>query len=420
MPCDRRCLLLRSSARRPWCQVAGDRPSRSAPRRDRSRAAGLPAPLRSSARGPWCQVACSGPLAATRHPGSRSRRPKAPFPRVRTHQVPVRPSHRTHLLRLLPASWSVPPGASCPVFVPLRAAWRGTRCGPADQPGQALFRHPQGCPRTFSVLPRFTVQVHSFMHSPSTERVRQTGWHVRPSHHRDHRRRRRRPPQPPRQDERARRRDVRRASPPPAISSRPIRGPARRPLRARVGASAPGSTSARSWPAGATTAASVRPARRTRAGAHRQPRPAGRLHVDRDAGPGDRGGARRRPRRRPPDRARRRHPHRRPRRQALGDRDPLGPPPRHDRPPDAAPPRRARRGQGAGLHGPHGVGHRGQRARASPPAWPTTPRAEALALAAEIAGKNPAAVRPARRCSTRRRPGRSPRRSARSAPDEGS
>ena len=184
----------------------GDRPSRSAPRGDRSRAAGLPAPSLQrpqgpgarwlgdspsrpsvpqgtaaelpacralccfSARGPWCQVACSRSLRRP-GPGSRSRRPKAPFPRAEMpHQVPVAtvpptPSSSSsqqagRCLRGLPARWLCPP----------RAAWRGTRCGTPDQPGQAIFRHPQGCPRTFSVLPRFTVQVHSFMHSPSTER----------------------------------------------------------------------------------------------------------------------------------------------------------------------------------------------------------------------------------------------------------
>jgi hypothetical protein len=41
---------------------------------------------------------------------------------------------------------------------------------PLHDTGQGLFRRPQGCPPTFSVLPRFTLDVHSSMHSPSTGR----------------------------------------------------------------------------------------------------------------------------------------------------------------------------------------------------------------------------------------------------------
>ena len=50
-------------------------------------------------------------------------------------------------------------------------------------------------------------------------------------------------------------------------------------------------------------------------------------------------------------------------RAAVGDGDPLGPHPRHDGHPDAAPPGAARRRQGADLHRPRRLGPRGRRAR---------------------------------------------------------
>ena len=88
--------------------------------------------------------------------------------------------------------------------------------------------------------------------------------------------------------------------------------------------------------------------------------------------------------------------YRRSRRPAVGARDPLGTAAGHDRPADAAPPRRPRRGQGADLHRTDGVGRGGGRARARHPGVGRPARDDALALAREIAGKNPAAIRGAK------------------------
>ena len=93
----------------------------------------------------------------------------------------------------------------------------------------------------------------------------------------------------------------------------------------------------------------------------------------------------------------RRPPHRGPRRQAVRARGAVGSHPGHDRHRDAAPARRPRRGQGAHVHRPDGVGRGGRGARAGHAASPTTPARPRSSWRADLATKSPDALREGKR-----------------------
>ncbi len=131
---------------------------------------------------------------------------------------------------------------------------------------------------------------------------------------------------------------------------------------------------------------------RDRRGPHHAPRSADLLGLAGSPGPGDRRGARPCVRWRVPARARRRHPHRPSRHEVGAARAPLGTDPGHDRHHDAPPPRASRHRQGADLHRPRPRWKRGGGAGARHSTQRHS-RDDALALAAEIAGRSPGAIR---------------------------
>jgi len=82
-------------------------------------------------------------------PAARGRRCRLPNP----PGCRWRPSHRTHPRRSFPASWSGPPWASCPVFEPLRAAWRGTPCASLARGVKDFSAVPRVVPEPFPFSP---------------------------------------------------------------------------------------------------------------------------------------------------------------------------------------------------------------------------------------------------------------------------
>ena len=114
-------------------------------------------------------------------------------------------------------------------------------------------------------------------------------------------------------------------------------------------------------------------------------------------GAGHRRGARPRARRRHPDRARRRHPHRAPRHADERPRGALGPRARHDRHVDAVAARRAPTWPRSSCFTARVFdGREAQAARPGHQAVSETPYDDAMALAREIAGRSPDAVRAAK------------------------
>lgn len=134
-----------------------------------------------------CPIPRRGPCRATGEASHRHLSPEAEAPIRRlepgspTCSRRCWPWFRTHQMSVAIRAPDPPPASAPSTLVASSVGFlpgaRSAPCGLADHTlrpplhdGQALFPCPQGCPPTFSVLPRFMPLVHRSMHSPSTDR----------------------------------------------------------------------------------------------------------------------------------------------------------------------------------------------------------------------------------------------------------